>query len=526
MQGISFKPSDYRCTRRQTLDHQGADAPRSPFGARWLRAAAASILLLALVAAGAPAQVQVIESQGDSHLTRYRLTVEAAAEPNPPLKYELMPGYWERRPGNAAPFYYRALLMQTQLPKESSKQYDEYQQQWTKGALNDASKAELRKWLSAYDAQVGEQLRTAVYRETCDFDHRVQDLDGMKAIAFLLPECQQVRSLARMLRVKARLDIADGRLDEAVETLRMGFQLVHDVGQQRFLVSQLVGIACASINLESLPELMAAPRAPNLYWAIAALPRPLVDMNRGLQYERGLAVQMFPFLKDAETAVRSPEEWQRILLTAARQFQELGGSGPQAPEWQGNLAVTGVMLKAYPQAKRRLIAAGFEPKRVEAMPVGQVVAIQTARVTRYAYEEMLKWSLLPYEQSLARTRESEEKLRREKILERDLDFSQGSLPLAQLLLPALGAVRHAEARLERDLAGLQAVEAIRWHAAANAGRLPAKWEDVSVVPVPLNPVTGRAFPYRVENSVAILDLPAVGAKLEAKRFEISIRAKK
>jgi hypothetical protein len=252
-----------------------------------------------------------------------------------------------------------------------------------------------------------------------------------------------------------------------------------------------------------------------------------VDMNRGLQYERGLAVQIFPFLKDAETAVRSPEEWQRILLTAVGQVQELGDSGPRTPKWQANLAVTGIMLKAYPQAKKRLIAAGFDPQRVEAMPVGQVVIIQTARVTRYAYEELLKWTLLPYEQSLARTRESEEKLRREKVLENDLDFSQGALPLAQLLVPALAAVRHRQAQLERDLAGLQAVEAIRWHAAANAGRLPGKLEDVAVVPVPVNPVTRQAFPYRVENGVAILDLPSVGdQKSNAKRYEISIRAKK
>jgi hypothetical protein len=60
------------------------------------------------------------------------------------------------------------------------------------------------------------------------------------------------------------------------------------------------------------------------------------------------------------------------------------------------------------------------------------------------------------------------------------------------------------ARLDRQIAALTAVEAIRSYAAAHGGALPARLEDVSDTPVPQNPVTGKPFEYRVENGSATL----------------------
>ena len=41
----------------------------------------------------------------------------------------------------------------------------------------------------------------------------------------------------------------------------------------------------------------------------------------------------------------------------------------------------------------------MDRERVEAMPVGQVVAIQTARSTEYAFHEVFKLLLLPYDEA-------------------------------------------------------------------------------------------------------------------------------
>jgi hypothetical protein len=77
---------------------------------------------------------------------------------------------------------------------------------------------------------------------------------------------------------------------------------------------------------------------------------------------------------------------------------------------------------------------------------------------------------------------------------------------ANPFLPTFGMAEVAlkVGAVDRQLAALTAVEAIRSYAAANMGNLPARLEDVTETPVPINPLTGKAFEYRVENDVATL----------------------
>ena len=65
------------------------------------------------------------------------------------------------------------------------------------------------------------------------------------------------------------------------------------------------------------------------------------------------------------------------------------------------------------------------------------------------------------------------------------------VPLASLLLPALGSVSFTVAKNERSIAMLRVIEALRIHAARHQGRLPEKLADISAVPLPLDPTTRR-----------------------------------
>jgi hypothetical protein len=200
------------------------------------------------------------------------------------------------------------------------------------------------------------------------------------------------------------------------------------------------------------------------------------------------------------------------------------GEKPAPPKWQANLIATAFVAKLYPEAKRELIAAGYDRARVERMPVGQVVAIQTGRVTRYAYQEAFKWWDLPYWQAADRMVQTEEKLMREGILApMAFAVSRGGLPIAALLLPATISARQAQARTERNRAVLQTIEAIRMYA-SREGRLPESLDDLSAVPAPLNPATGKNFPYEKHGNAAVLEAPAIGGRLyTAIRYEISLR---
>jgi hypothetical protein len=77
---------------------------------------------------------------------------------------------------------------------------------------------------------------------------------------------------------------------------------------------------------------------------------------------------MFPFLKDAETAQRSPDEWRRAMVECLQGLDDIDGSG-RMQDWQAELAAAGIVAKLYPLAKEQLIAEGLDRDRVEAMPV-------------------------------------------------------------------------------------------------------------------------------------------------------------
>jgi hypothetical protein len=78
------------------------------------------------------------------------------------------------------------------------------------------------------------------------------------------------------------------------------------------------------------------------------------------------------------------------------------------------------------------------------------------------------------------------------------------LPIASNFLPGLGRVALAQARTERRIAALRCVEAIRLYAAAYNGRLPAALGDITQVPIPPDPVTGKGFDYKASGSRATL----------------------
>jgi hypothetical protein len=111
-----------------------------------------------------------------------------------------------------------------------------------------------------------------------------------------------------------------------------------------------------------------------------------------------------------------------------------------------------------------------------------------------AFDDMYKLRALPYPVLLPKSREQTlqaERFRREQ-------------PANPFQVFAVESSVKRFAQVDRQLAALTAVEALRSYAAANGGKLPARLEDVIDTPVPPNPVTGQPFEYRVENETATL----------------------
>jgi hypothetical protein len=184
--------------------------------------------------------------------------------------------------------------------------------------------------------------------------------------------------------------------------------------------------------------------------------------------------------------------------------------------------MTARALVAYPHAKSRLIAQGMDPARVEQMPVGQVIAIYSEQICDKISHEYEKLWYLPFSEMRSASAKVKAKLDAAHPLSGGPD--REVIPLMTLLLPALESVRDAQVRLEREIASLRVIEALRIYAAAHDHQLPAKLADITEVPIPPNPATGQPFVYRLENNTAILELPpSDGIRNQNRRYEISIQ---
>lgn len=462
-----------------------------------------------------------------------QLTLTPAAEPVPALKYTLLPGSAERTPGNGATNYYRAILhaqqVQSSAPKEDRENFNKRLQEWYDTPLQNlspADKAEMEKWVGYYRNALAE-TKSAAYREECHFNLRLQDLRGMETINYLLHDFQEARSLARALRLRARLEVANGKLDEALETVREGLQLGRDTAEPELLINGLIGIAIANMMQQELIEIIEQPGSPNLYWALASLPRPLVDIRRGMRFEMDLPERMFPFLKDAETVQRTPEEWQKLMVESLNKITELDGSQSRVPEWQSRLVATAGLAMVYADAKKRLLEDGYDREALEKMPVAQVVAIQASRAQKRVYHNVFKWSSLPYSQQGNRAEESLKSMMAEWGGPGQMTAADPLL-LARLLLPGVQQAMAAEIRTQMNFAGLQTIEALRMHAAAHGGKLPNALEEVTIVPVPVNPATDQPFAYEFKDGVATLTVLPVAGQPAAlgKIYVIRMAAKK
>lgn len=497
----------------------------------WLCGAAICLAASAVGPQAARAAVTYVETEND--VTIIRMSVTPAAEPVPALKYRLVSRGLDLHSGNAAPYYYRAFLQIPNFMRSRRKDVKDEEElaKWYGTGLDatpiaDLPLDKLRKAALPTDGIITSALRDAMSRRDCDWQLGIEDIRGPKLIEFVLDEFQQGREVSRMLLLQARLAIAERRYSDAIEATRMNYRLAIDTAKVPFLVCGLIGIAEAGHANSGIVDLIASPDSPNLYWALAELPQPLVDLRLAAQCEIEIGLRIFPLIDQAETTDHSPQEWNRLYTQLIRDLATIGSIGQITPNDLGaGVTATGAALIGYSHAKQQLIAQGLDRNKVEAMAVGQVMAIYEERVYHHFADEYTKLWNMPYNDMIHRANAVDEALRAADPLRGG--ENREVLPIAETLMPAIQAARAAQVRLDRDIAAIAVVESLRLYAASHAGGLPARLDEINEVPVPLNPATGQPFIYRLEGTMAVLELPASdGIPNYNRRFEITITQSK
>lgn len=419
------------------------------------------------------------------------MTVTPAGAPVPALRYHLLPEVRDTSPGNAALLYYRAFAPEWSSSVRSNKELQEkINQALDKTPAEVAAMPELiflRNW------SMLKEVDRAARRAYCDWEMapRVRE-DGAR---LLLPDLQGIREFARYLKIRCKLELANRQFGSAIQTLQTGMQLGKHVSDNPTLIQALVGIAITAVSLSEVEDWIQTPGSPNLYWALTTLPQPYIDLRKSYEGERLFMDNLFPGFREAladpskPPAMILPEELQHRLQ------QVVGNS------LDSTMYVLAISMRKYSAAKEFLKARGWSKTQIEALSAPTaVMLLEIAKYDELA-DQMLKWHAQPY--WIARP--GLEQVDRELKAEVTKSGSPG-LSLAGYLLPPVAKIQIASARTDRTIQALRTIEALRLYAAAH-GAFPDRLDQITEVPVPLDPFTGKQFEYRRSGDRFVLTGP-------------------
>jgi len=433
----------------------------------------------------------------------FELAVSPAAEPVPALKYHLLPPREEVVPGNAAPIYLRVIWQQ----KPEWHQFMQTEpRRLTEFSLADLPLDEAKKVVSAFEYAMVE-FAAAARRSDCDWQHVFTE-DPLKT---LLPDAQAMRNFAYAIVIAARVQLREEDPRAATASLGTGMALAQNVAKAPFLVSELVGLAISQTMLAELDQVVSAENAPNLYWALVELPDPLISFDRGLATDKNMLLERFPELKVPHASI----DWQGLADRMRAWARE--AVSQERPELIIDGSISQEMLAMARTELPRV--SDFSAEAVAAMSDGEVEVRYVLALFRATYDQWRKWYYLPLPQVLdsiaARSEELQAETQRREIY-----------PLPSVLVPLKADLLMAQVRASRNVARQQVIEALRMHAAA-AGKFPQSLDEVQVVPVPVDPATGKPFAYKLEGGVAVLDVedPA-GMTRESLRLPVRIGLRK
>jgi hypothetical protein len=125
---------------------------------------------------------------------------------------------------------------------------------------------------------------------------------------------KEYRRLAFLLELWARMEIANGGYDGALLAMQTGFGMAKHLGQAPTAVQAMVGTAIAAVMAREVEYCVQGKDAPNLYWALANLPSPLVNLQNALDAEMG-NLREFNFLvrRQMEKQLRPAHERMQFI---------------------------------------------------------------------------------------------------------------------------------------------------------------------------------------------------------------------
>jgi len=340
--------------------------------------------------------------------------------------------------------------------------------------------------------------------DDCDFGIPFRETES--PIALLLPEIQNMRDLARVLRVKIMLEIHENRYEDAIASVRVGLCMARHTGKQPTLVAGLVGNAMRDVMFQEVQDMFADADCPNLYWELSSLPYPFLNYVDAAEIEKQVLPQTFPLLRKAMDTPESilDDEWRLLLRQMDEVLVQLVTS--ENDSLLKKLPIKSNVVASYPAARQWLITQGKTAAEIDAMIPEKVVGLHAAYDVRKICGEAFRQMYLP----LWEEYDVEEIIRQYdmELMNNPLGVNVFSRRLTSLLLPAMQAARTAYRRMLLSNDVMRIAEALRDYAARHGGQLPESLDAIKNVPIPMiNPFTGKAYEYKLEDGVGKIEIP-------------------
>ncbi len=453
----------------------------------------------------------------DDDLEVIKLTVTPAGPPKPLLRYRFAPEARQLAEGNAAAMYYRAIVVLQQDDRDRKKRQNIYD--WLELPAAELPLAEARQTLGSFRNVLAE-THLAGRRKRVEWDLPLAE----QGVATLLPEIQEMRDLARLMTIDARLAILEGDYAKASLVLENMYTMGEHLGEAGTLVSMLVGLAVQGIANEEVVNWIVQPDSPNAYWALTSIPSSTDRLATSIESEDMWIRGSIPYADLLDQAILTPQQLEELAKKVGSLLDtkwdnlglrvEFNSGEAQEVRMPSRVALLPLMLRAYPVCRRQLLESDVDRELIEAMDPMQVVMLRWVQVYRELLDEMVVWS---------RHRPLENRQALEEIDERFQNLAgRPEALLANLMLPAGNAASTAVLRLDQRIAMLRVVEAVRLYAAGHEGRLPATLDEIKEVPVPLDPATGGPFVYRLEGETAKLSSTARKIVIPDVQFEVTV----
>ena len=414
------------------------------------------------------------------------LTVSRSPAPVPALGHRLVPLESELTPGDAAPIYLR---LTSEISREKLRDLGEKTQAWIALPLDQFPVDSARLLIDSWRPQL-RQIEYGARRQSCEWNYSIPE-ETEHIIEISLADAQVMRIWARLVALEARVEIAGNDLRKAARTIEAGLSFSRQVGDGPFLINMLVGVRAALEMLDRVDDLVGQPGAPNLYWSLTALPRPLIAARRAVANEYKMCEWMLPDMTDLDRS-RTGAEWTARLDRFRGQLHKLAAaySDVKGDRRVDNLAEfrKWVLPEALKYVKGRL-------GTWKSLHEDQVILMYFGGNYRDLYDEIYKAAYLPFPQAEEFYRRGHERL---------YVVKQGPLDLFARLIANIEAGHRSEVMLDRKVAALRVVEALRLHA-DDAGELPKSLDEVKVVPIPGDPYSGKPFDYSLKGDTATVE---------------------